>query len=100
VARHPHRHDVIATCRNGSFVLLVAPSGAGKSTLARQLRIDHALHVGPAIYLTYELDGDDAVARRETAVQLFVGGRAARPGAAPDDCSLRLRLGEVTRVDA
>lgn len=54
---------VIATCRNGSFVPLVAPSGAGKSTLALQMLIDHATNRGPAVYLTYELDGDEAVAR-------------------------------------
>lgn len=54
---------VIVTCRNGSFVPLVAPSGSGKSTLALQMLVDHALHWGPAIYLTYELDGDEAVGR-------------------------------------
>ncbi len=54
---------VIATCRNGSFVPLVAPSGAGKSSLALQMIVDHAMHRGPAVYLTYELDGDEAVAR-------------------------------------
>lgn len=54
---------VIATCRNGSFVPLVAPSGAGKSTLALQMLIDHALRLGPSIYVTYELDGDEAVGR-------------------------------------
>lgn len=54
---------VIARCRNGSFVPLVAPSGAGKSTLALQMLVDHAIHHGPAIYVTYELDGDEAVGR-------------------------------------
>lgn len=54
---------VIASCRNGSFVPLVAPSGSGKSTLALQMLVDHALHRGPALYLTYELDGDEAVGR-------------------------------------
>lgn len=54
---------IIATCRNGSFVPLIAPSGAGKSTLAIQMLVDHALNRGPAVYLTYELDGDEAVAR-------------------------------------
>lgn len=54
---------VIATCRNGSFVPLIAPSGAGKSTLALQMIVDHALNRGPAVYSTYELDGDEAVAR-------------------------------------
>lgn len=54
---------VIAECRNGSFVPLVAPSGSGKSTLALQMLIDHAIHRGPALYLTYELDGDEAVGR-------------------------------------
>lgn len=54
---------VIATCRNGSFVPLVAPSGAGKSTLALQMLIDHAMRLGPGIYVTYELDGDEAVGR-------------------------------------
>lgn len=54
---------VIATCRNGSFVPLIAPSGAGKSTLAIQLLLDHAMQRGPAVYLTYELDGDESVAR-------------------------------------
>jgi KaiC/GvpD/RAD55 family RecA-like ATPase len=54
---------VIATCRNGSFIPLVAPSGAGKSTLVIQMLVDHAVNRGPAIYMTYELDGDEAVAR-------------------------------------
>ena len=54
---------VIATCRNGSFVPLIAPSGAGKSTLALQMIVDHAVNRGPAVYATYELDGDEAVAR-------------------------------------
>jgi 5S rRNA maturation endonuclease (ribonuclease M5) len=54
---------VVAVCRNGSFAPLIAPSGAGKSTLALQMLVDHALNRGPAIYLTYELDGDEAVAR-------------------------------------
>lgn len=54
---------VIASCRNGSFVPLIAPSGAGKSTLGIQMLVDHAMTRGPAVYLTYELDGDEAVAR-------------------------------------
>jgi len=54
---------VIATCRPGSFVPLVAPSGSGKSSLVIQMLVEHALHRGPAVYLTYELDGDEAVAR-------------------------------------
>lgn len=54
---------VIANCRNGSFIPLIAPSGAGKSTLALQMLVDHALNRGPAIYLTFELDGDEAIAR-------------------------------------
>jgi DnaB helicase-like protein len=53
----------VAECRNGSFIPLVAPSGAGKSSLAIQMLIDHALHRGVAIYMTYELDGDEAVGR-------------------------------------
>ncbi len=57
------RDVVVATCRNGSFVPLIAPSGAGKSTLGLQMLIDHALSRGPAVYLTYELDGDEAVGR-------------------------------------
>lgn len=57
------RGVVIATCRNGSFVPLIAPSGAGKSTLGLQMLIDHAMNRGPAVYLTYELDGDEAVGR-------------------------------------
>jgi 5S rRNA maturation endonuclease (ribonuclease M5)/KaiC/GvpD/RAD55 family RecA-like ATPase len=53
----------IAECRNGSFVPLIAPSGAGKSSLAIQMLVDHVLHRGPAVYLTYELDGDEAIGR-------------------------------------
>lgn len=53
----------VATCRCGSYVPLVAPSGAGKSSLGLQMLVDHALHRGPGIYKTHELDGDEAVAR-------------------------------------
>lgn len=53
----------VAECRNGSFIPLIAPSGAGKSSLAIQMLVDHALNRGVAIYMTYELDGDEAVGR-------------------------------------
>lgn len=54
---------VVAVCRNGSFIPLVAPSGAGKSSLVIQMLIDHALNRGCAVYVTHELDGDEAAGR-------------------------------------
>lgn len=54
---------VIATCRAGSFVPLIAPSGAGKSSLALQMLVDHALNIGIGVYVTHELDGDESAAR-------------------------------------
>lgn len=72
----------IAECRNGSFVPLIAPSGSGKSTLAIQMLIDHALHRGPGVLLTYELDGDEAVARGIGQLCLF-GWASVMRGAVP-----------------
>jgi hypothetical protein len=86
------KETVIATCRNGSFIPLVAPSGSGKSTLALQMLIDHALHFGPAIYLTYELDGDEAVASRGRSALLVRLGERAR-GEVP-----RAEIPDVKRI--
>lgn len=69
---------VIATCRNGSFVPLIAPVSAGKSTLALQMLVAHALNYGPAVYLTYELDGDEAVARAIGQMRSFAWGSVLR----------------------
>lgn len=101
------KDTIIATCRNGSFVPLIAPSGAGKSTLALQMLVDHAVHRGPAIYLTYELDGDEAVARAIGQLCRFswaatLKGEVPR-GLIPDVTRIRILDGEwasITHLEA
>lgn len=75
----------VAECRNGSFIPLVAPSGAGKSSLAIQMLIDHALHRGIAIYMTYELDGDEAVGRGIGQILGYGWANVLRGEVADDD---------------
>ena len=53
----------IAKARQGSFITVIAPSGAGKSSLTLQMLTRHARDIGPAIYVTLELDADEAGAR-------------------------------------
>jgi replicative DNA helicase len=87
----------IATCRNGSFVPLVAPSGAGKSSLALQIIVEHALHRGPAVYVTPELDGDEAAGRSVGQLCSFSWAAVLR-GEVPRDlipAVPRLRLLEI-----
>lgn len=49
--------------RIGSYITLIGPEGGGKSSLALQLLAQHERDVGPAIYVTPELDHDEGVAR-------------------------------------
>jgi hypothetical protein len=47
----------------GSCVTLTASTGDGKSSLAIQLAWTHARHVGPAVYVSFELDAEEVFAR-------------------------------------
>lgn len=53
----------IVRARVGQLVVLTAPSGAGKSSLAIEFARRHAEDVGPAIYLSRELDHDEVGGR-------------------------------------
>lgn len=53
----------IARARAGQVVVLTAASGAGKSSLAIEMVWRHAADIGPAVYVSCELDADEVFAR-------------------------------------
>lgn len=53
----------IARARAKSMIVMTAPSGAGKTSLALEMSWRHALEVGPVVYLSLELDADEAAGR-------------------------------------
>ncbi len=53
----------VARARLGSLIALTAAEGTGKSSCAIQSGIEHASSLGPWIYATRELGGDEAVGR-------------------------------------
>lgn len=55
--------QAIARARSGQVVVLTAASGAGKSTLAIECCWRHAADVGPALYVSCELDAEEVGAR-------------------------------------
>lgn len=53
----------IANVRIGSYVVLIGPEGSGKSSLVLQMLSEFERDVGHAIYVTPELDADEAGGR-------------------------------------
>lgn len=49
--------------RVGSYIAIIGPEGGGKSSFSLQILAQHERDVGPAIYVTPELDHDEGVAR-------------------------------------
>ncbi len=53
----------LVSVRIGSYISMIAPEGCGKSSLALQTLTQHARDIGPAVYVTPELDADEAGGR-------------------------------------
>lgn len=54
----------ICKIRPGGIVAIMGPPGGGKSSFVCGLLLNHARHHGPAVYLSCELPGDEAVGRQ------------------------------------
>ncbi len=55
--------EEIISVPTGALVTLTAPSGGGKTSLAVQAAWTHALHTGPVVYISREMDAEELGAR-------------------------------------